>query len=546
MFIALVACEYKNNDKNKDQQFETTLENPENIFDSIPLRILINSDKSTDYGITNTNSALFSRLRLLNLDAQISKECEVKFGFPIEFFSFKRAPGQFEINDYRLFFESGEIADLIFPTKINPNYDRHFFWMDEFLDNGYYKDLTPYLSTYCPDVYLNMQRYGFIQEMVTRNDRIYAVYAGVPDISSMALQVKNDLLTTSKKQNIQNFDDLFDFMEAMSQEEVDENNKILVSYQDLLKYAVIKAGYYPLTYRNYTLGYDIVFKVDDPECKPYLIEDTNIFDIFFEDFLPFFEKSYFLNNGRTLGDFVTDHSIDYLSSYINANIRLTNNIFSNTFFNILYNGNTGGHATNDYSMFLFDTESTIVNTVNSILLIPVPYTSTQPEKALSFVNWLFTDEKMVDYLTFGTNIGQFPNYQFNDDGNPVYYQDGCSVYMFHNLIANFSDIYMPFQNKTFDITNEYKRLAQKSIFPPLYRYIESKHSLERYTAYFSILNEKELLEPRYVYLMCAMTELINDPNTDITVDEIKEELRYMTDEDKIITFIRERLQYIVE
>jgi hypothetical protein len=76
------------------------------------------------------------------------------------------------------------------------------------------------------------------------------------------------------------------------------------------------------------------------------------------------------------------------------------------------------------------------------------------------------------FLTFGTDLGQFPNYQFNDAGNPVYYQDGCSVYMLHNLIANFSDRCMLFQNKTFDITNEYKRFAQKFIFLHLYQDME--------------------------------------------------------------------------
>ncbi|HBN82593.1 MAG TPA: hypothetical protein DDZ89_02015 [Clostridiales bacterium] len=112
MFMSLVSCKGDNNNQSEVQAFEKA----ENIFDNIPLRILINSDKSTDYGIPNTNSLLFSRLRLLNLEAQISKEFEEKFGFPIEFFSIeKREPGQSESNDYRLFFESGESADLIFP-----------------------------------------------------------------------------------------------------------------------------------------------------------------------------------------------------------------------------------------------------------------------------------------------------------------------------------------------------------------------------------------------------------------------------------------------
>lgn len=545
MLVFLISCDGENNFV-EETPFETKLETAENIFDSIPLRILIHSGKSTDYGIENTEAGLFSTLYMSNLEGQISKECEDKFGFSVEFLSVKRA-GQIERNDYRLFFESGEIADLIFPTKINPNVDHKNFWMDEFVDNGYYKDLTPYLGTYCPDVYLNMQRYDYIREMVTRDDKIYALYDGVPDISCIALQVKNELLTKANTQYIHNFDELFAFMEAINQEEEpDEDNRILVSYYYLLKYATIKAGFYSLASDNTIIGNDIVFKVDDPECKPYFIEDTDILDVFFEEFLPFFKKSYFMYHSKTVGSLVMDQKLNYLSTYIDTNIRLTDQPFSNTYFNILYDGDGSGYTMKDYSVFLFDTDSVIVDSIDSILLIPVPKTSTQPEKALSFVNWLFTDEKMADYLTFGTDQGKLPNYQFNNDGNPVYNQAGCPVYLFHNLIANFSDRLIPFQNKAFDRTDEYKSLAERANHPPLYRYMESKHAYDRYFAYFSILKESKLFQERYMYIMSVMAELFSDSESNINVEEIKDELRYMTDEEKIISFLEERLQYIIE
>ena len=365
--------------------------------------------------------------------------------------------------------------------------------------------------------------------MVTRDKKIYAVYAGVPDVSIMALQVKNQLLAEYKTQDIRNFDELFDFMEMISKDEDDEgNNRILTSTLDLLKYAVIKAGYYPFAYIP---GSDIVFKIDDSECKPYFIEDTNIIELFFEEFQRFFEKSYFTDN-------LENHKL--------ANIRLTNDIFINTYFNVLYNGNEGYPSINDYSMFLFDNDPTIVDSFNSILLIPVPYTSTQPEKVLSFVNWLFSDEKMSDYLSYGTDQGQFPNYKFNDDGYPEYYQAGCSVYMFHNLIANFSGRLMPFHNKTFDRAYEYKKVAEKANYPPLYQNVESEHSLERYSAYLSIVREYKPYEERGKYLIKVMDELINNPESNITANEIKEELKYITDEQALLFLLEEKLQLIVE
>lgn len=516
----------------------------ETFFDNIPLKILLHSDLG--YNVTYNDNSVYIKIRLSNLQKQISEECEKKFGFPVEFFSIKRQAGQFDHNDYRVFLDSGEIADLIFPGKINPfgGTDSFHFWIEEFIEKGYYKDLTPYLRTYCPDVYYNMQKYDFIMDMVTKNDKVYALYAGAPDVSALVLQVKTELLSGYNTSSIRSFDELYTFMEAMDQDGgLNEDNRIHVKPYTLLEYAVFEAGYYPLTtvLKSFS-GLQVVFKADDPDCKPYFIEDTEILNLFFEKFEPFFKRSYFTSESGT-GIDTEDHRLNYMQKKLNANIRLTAEVFSNTYYNLLYSLEGKADSIRQDTLFLFDNDQVFVDTINGILLIPVPYTSTQPEKALVFVNWLFTDELMAEYLTYGTDKGTFPNYQFDVNGRLSFFPDSFPMYSFCNLIANFSDKYI--DNKTFDLTEEYVKFTEKAVQPPLYRYLESRHSLEKLDLYYSILKEAGF-QDRGEYLREAISRMLTDPESGFTADEIKADLKSLTDYYKMKSYLEDKLQPIIE
>ncbi|NLY97512.1 MAG: hypothetical protein GX082_08800 [Clostridiaceae bacterium] len=192
---------------------------------------------------------------------------------------------------------------------------------------------------------------------------------------------------------------------------------------------------------------------------------------------------------------------------------------------------------------MFDNDQVFVDTINGILLIPVPYTSTQPEKALVFVNWLFTDELMAEYLTYGTDKGTFPNYQFDVNGRLSFFPDSFPMYSFCNLIANFSDKYI--DNKTFDLTEEYVKFTEKAVQPPLYRYLESRHSLEKLDLYYSILKEAGF-QDRGEYLREAISRMLTDPESGFTADEIKADLKSLTDYYKMKSYLEDKLQPIIE
>ena len=78
---------------------------------------------------------------------------------------------------------------------------------------------------------------------------------------------------------------LFNLTERINNDKELENTiKVAVSPDQLLMVATIKAGYYPITVNlwNRLNHFHIVFKLNDENCKPYLIEDTDIFDVYLE------------------------------------------------------------------------------------------------------------------------------------------------------------------------------------------------------------------------------------------------------------------------
>ncbi|HBN86129.1 MAG TPA: hypothetical protein DDZ89_20065 [Clostridiales bacterium] len=517
----------------------------ESIFDDKPLKVLINSQKN-NYGLY---LGLPVGSGFNNILEEISKASEEKFGFPVEFISFPEGDLK---NEYMIITTAaGSDIDLIFPTKaceFNATYkdfQSYFFWNEDFIE--LYTDLSPYL-TYCPDVYDNMQQYDYVMDMVTRKDRIFALYAGVPEVSRLSLLIKNEILQEYNVRSVTSFTDLYNLMEMMAeQDEMNDRNKIVVNERMLLHYAIIKAGFYSGYDGNRNLSpYNMVCDLDDENFKPLLIEDTDIFDVLFREFGSFLEQSYFrLFPYDKQSDVKSDEQFyRSLFSEEGGNIYLLDNAFYSIYRLFSYDEYPTENPWNTYSMFMFDDNTPIVNTIDSIQLILVPYTCTQPEKAVSFVNWLYTDEKVADLLTFGSDQGKYPNYVFTREGN-IFYGGRSTVYHFYNLFANFSDRLFPFNNKTMDVSKVYVDLAYKAIYPPLYRHLESIHN-ERYDAYQNMsmaFTQNINMQKRTEYILSAVSDLIKDPMS-TTADAMKKYLDQMTDRNELQRFINECIRGI--
>lgn len=510
------------------------------FLDHKPLKILINSEKD-NYGLY---LGLSTGNEFYNVLEEINKECEEKFGYPVEFISFPKSDLK---NEYMIItMQAGSGIDLIFPTKAcefnaqHKDFQSFFFWNEDFIE--LYTDLSPYL-TYCPDVYVNMQQYDYVMDMVTRKDKIFALYAGVPEVSRIAIMIKKEILRKYNISSITNFDDLYSLMEMMTaQEDNNDQNKIVVNERILLKDAIIKAGYYSGYDGNRNLNpYNVVCELDDENFKPILIEDTDIFDVFFCEFGRFFDQSYFrLYPYDQLSDVKPDKQF-YRSLFTEngSGIYLLDNVFYSIHRLFYYDEYPEENPWNTYSMFLFDDGEPIVNTIDSIQLILVPYTCTQPEKAVSFINWLYTDDKIADLFTFGTDQGKYPNYAFTKEGN-IFYGGRSTVYRFYNLLANFSDRLFPFDNKTLDVSKEYLSLSHKAIYPPLYRHLESTHN-ERYEAYQNLcmaFTQNVNMQKRTEYIINAVANLIKDPLF-TAADKMKQDLDDMTDRNGLDRFLND-------
>jgi len=474
-----------------------------------PLNILYMDDSRWGAAVSTADNMLFNYMTL-------SKLCQEELGFPLKFIKLSGSKKE-EKNVFATYINAGNEADLIFPTQsmfynFEPNY---FYWGDRYIAEGIYMDLTPYLSRLCPEAMINFERYPYIKDICTVNGKIYALYAGIPEISAFALIIKNELLEEGdiNINTLNNFDAIYEFMDNLHQgnQPKDVSDKIVIYPQTLLNYATQKLGY------DQVWKPDVLLRSDDEQYIPHLIEDTDLLDYIFEKFNRFFCNSYFTTDINLLR-MKTGQQAMYISS---------NPIFDIKTFSGKYN-----EIFNHYSIVLLDDHEVYIDRPDRIRLIMVPSTSTQPEKSLTFMQWLMTDEDVADILTFGSQILKLKHYTFSDDGT-IYPEQNNTIYSFCYLIANYSKKAYLCGNKDFDIIDEYREMTYNAHYPSFYELIESQHNHYTVTSEFSI-KYNTLYSNRNYLLLKSLKELIDNPNSVINADNIKNELSSMIDTQAMI------------
>ncbi len=466
-----------------------TSENGMSFYTDEPIKIIYTSDYF--WGAASVNSDAMT-INYINL----SELCKKELGFPVKFIKIDCPSDVY--NAYALYMQSNQPADLIFPSKvIDPFNNSNRYWEDKYLDEGLYMDLSPYLDRFCPQAIINFNSFPYIKDNFVRNGKTYALYAGIPDISTIAILIRNEILekTNIDIHNINNMNLLFDFMDDLYQgkEPPYETNKIWVSWWTLLSYAIYNSNYYTMDFCK-----DLVFDINDPYYKPYLIEDTDIIDYFFEKFSEFFNRSYFttsLYSGLEKLDGKQDIvMVEWDPTRTKLYTRETMDEYDNIF--------------NKYSIVLLNDHNTVINKFNTILPVMVPATSTQPEKALIFMQWLMTDKEAADILTFGSQLFSIKHYRYAIDGT-IIPEKSNTIYGFYNLIANFSDKAFLFGNRDFNIIDEYKEMTFRAKYPYLYKIIDAQNN------YFVEIQKFFMNEPfrtqnvtRHTYLRKTIEELI--------------------------------------
>lgn len=509
IFSILVSC--VGGDGNVSQSTEPTTLNIDGVdreylsfINDEPLKVLYLDESRWGVPASQKDNMIYNYISLSEL-------CEKELGFPVKFVKLS-ASNQNENNVFATWINVGNEGDLIFPTQpmfyhFEPNY---FYWNDRYIDEGLYMDLTPYISRFCPEVLINFDRYPFIKDMCTVNGKIYALYAGMPEISSSAVLINNQLLEEENIDihSLNTYDAIYELMDNLHQGKSIENvsDQIVVHPSTLLKYAIRKHGY------DQVWESDVLFRSDDEEYIPRLIEDTNVIDYIFEKFNKFFINSYF----------TTDINLDRMKAgqqamYISSNPLLDIKTFASKYKEIFYH----------YSIAFLDDYKAYIDRPDRIRLTMIPSTGTQPEKALMFMQWLMTDEDAADILTFGSQVLNLKHYTFSDDST-IIPEANNTIYAFCYLVANFSKKAYLCGNKEFDIINEYREMTYDVHYPMFYKLIESQHDHYESTTVFS-MEYNASCSARNRYLLQSLKEAIDNPNDAVTADNIKNKLTGLTD-----------------
>lgn len=514
-----------NNDMELSDTTKETITPEENVSfltNDSPLEILYTS---AHWGSGLDDTMIVNFKNLTNM-------CKERLGFPIEFTELPIVSSDPTIKDsfYALHISAGLSGDLIFPAwYIDTQKQSNLHWGRQYID--LYLDLSPYLERFCPEAILNFERYPQINDNFIIDGKVYAIYAGMPNISALALMVKNDLLeeTGVDINTIKSVDALYEFMDNLYQGNEPKNNfnKIWVSGGTLLSYSKINSDYYD--YSNF------LFAMNDEKLTPYFIEETEVFDYLFNKFNKFFINGYF----------TTDTTTPFADTIIGTKLQdiilfpwlpgITKNLSK-------YTNNEKDNVFHKYSTVLFDDMKPVVNLFNTFIHVMVPITSTQPEKALIFMQWLMTDKDAADLLTFGSQLMNIKHYRFSGDGT-IIPEKNNTIYAFYNLIANFSD--KAFLYGKYDVIHEYKEKTYQATYPVLYQLMDSDN--ERYVKLLNLVSSLSQpyilqLSKRNSYFRKIIDELILNPYSNLNAERIKQGLDEISDFESYKEIMKEAIE----
>jgi hypothetical protein len=169
----------------------------------------------------------------------------------------------------------------------------------------------------------------------------------------------------------------------------------------------------------------------------------------------------------------------------------------------------------------------VVDWFNTFIHISVPITSTQPEKALIFMQWLMTDKEVADILTFGSQLMTIKHYRFAEDGT-IIPEKRNTIYGFCNLVANFSD--NAFLYGCNDVIHQYKERTYQAIYPYFYQLIDSDN--ERYKKLRDIFKSEPIRtqsDKRASYLRNSIDEILRNSYGGLNTERIKDGLSEILD-----------------
>lgn len=139
---------------------------------------------------------------------------------------------------------------------------------------------------------------------------------------------------------------------------MEDTDKVLLHFgSSLLNLFICSSGYYPLYGETLSNINSIVLKQDDNRCRPYLIEETDLLNRFYEEFSSFFENSYF----TVRETFLLPEDMKSQNFYLSTEPLRQNHNFSK------HITDDKNNIFNRYSVFPSESDRVVLRAVDSVL-----------------------------------------------------------------------------------------------------------------------------------------------------------------------------------
>ncbi|MBN2532581.1 MAG: extracellular solute-binding protein [Spirochaetales bacterium] len=250
----------------------------------------------------------------------------------------------------------------------------------------YYKGLTLDITTmfpqYAPGLYSKLDPGDLTLHKI--DGKLLAVPNHFPYINKMCVSVRDDLMKKYNIPPIKNLDDMETYMDAVKK---NEEKLLLLSINDTTLGIFAPAFHYVIL--DYQLA--LVYKWDDPEMKIIPWEQTPEFPEAIERAYNWYKKGYLQN-----GYFYLEPDPGLIrSGTLAAILGYQLSVFD---YNTLLFEENANWRYLEYPLFPDVVCQPIVNVYEGMIVSP---NSENPERALMFIDWIYTNQKNYDLIRYG-------------------------------------------------------------------------------------------------------------------------------------------------
>lgn len=267
--------------------------------------------------------------------------------------------------------ESIESGQKVHALLVRENFEV----IDDMADSGLFMDMSKLFKEYAPDLYVK-----YIDQF--KNDEIYSLSFNTlmdrkSPMKNIFIVQKN--LSDDFGRSIETYDDWLDFIEFADSQDVDIPCYVEDFFQITSLYALSRG------YKPFGIEYGVFIKIDGSEYEPILIEQ-----------LPGF-KEFIIN----IAGLVRDEKLFFIEKYGDFAVSRLSNISEFSIINRRYRVSKDSTVNIIHEFYPeYPPITMYTGTINDVRLM-IPENSSSPEKAIEFINWLYTKQENYDQFMYG-------------------------------------------------------------------------------------------------------------------------------------------------